>query len=130
MATIKKLDKKSGTIYVYDSTSYWDKDKKQSRSNRKLIGKIDPITGEVVPTRGRRLSRKNDEKSLASIPQKPSSPTDADGDSMEGLRGQYRQTIAERDRVIAELRKKVESLSREKLDLLSRLNNLIKEFTP
>ena len=56
MAIIKMLDKKSGTVYVYESISYWDKEKKQPRSKRKLIGKLDPVSGEVVPTgkQGRR----------------------------------------------------------------------------
>lgn len=31
--------------------TYWDKTKKQSRSRRKLIGKLDPETGEMIPTR-------------------------------------------------------------------------------
>lgn len=50
MAIIKQHDKRSGITYVYESKSYWDPDKKQSRSQRKLIGKIDPETGETVPT--------------------------------------------------------------------------------
>ena len=43
--------------YVYESESYYCKEKNQSRSKRKLIGKIDPETGEMVPTgkRGRPL---------------------------------------------------------------------------
>ena len=47
-----------GVTYVYSSESYYDPDKKQSRSKRKLIGKVDPETGEVVPTgkRGRKKS--------------------------------------------------------------------------
>ena len=57
---IKKLNKKTGVTYVYESESYWDKEKKQPRSRRKLIGKIDEETGEIVPTggRGRRKKRK------------------------------------------------------------------------
>lgn len=51
MAIIKQTNKKTGITYVYDSHSYWDKEKKQHRSDRKLIGKIDPETGEIVPTR-------------------------------------------------------------------------------
>lgn len=56
MAIIKKYNKTNNTTYVYESISYWDKEKKQPRSKRKLIGKIDPDTGEIVPTekRGRR----------------------------------------------------------------------------
>lgn len=53
MSIVKQLDKRSGITYVYESTSYWDKDKKQPRSKRTLVGKIDPSTGEIVPTDGR-----------------------------------------------------------------------------
>ena len=50
MALIKYFDKRVGITYVYESESYYDKEKHQSRSRRKLVGKIDPQTGEVVPT--------------------------------------------------------------------------------
>ena len=53
MAILKILDKRTGITYVYESSSYWDKKKKQPRSKRTLIGKVDPKTGEVVPTDGR-----------------------------------------------------------------------------
>ncbi len=55
---IKTLNKKTGVTYVYESESYWDKEKKQPRSRRKLIGKIDGETGEIVPTGGRGKSKK------------------------------------------------------------------------
>jgi len=42
---------KNGITYVYESTSYWDSEKKQPRSKRKLIGHIDLETGELVPNR-------------------------------------------------------------------------------
>ena len=50
MAIVKQKDKKTGTIYVYEQTSTWIPELKQPRSHRKLIGKIDPETGEMVPT--------------------------------------------------------------------------------
>ena len=50
MAIIKQYHKDTDTTYVYESTSYWDPEKKQSRSKRRCIGKIDPETGEMVPT--------------------------------------------------------------------------------
>ena len=53
MATVKQLDKRSGITYVYESVSYWDREKKQPRSRRTLIGRLDPATGEIVPTDGR-----------------------------------------------------------------------------
>lgn len=53
MAVIKQFDKRSGITYVYDSKSYYDKEKKCSRAKRTLIGKIDPDTGGIIPTDGR-----------------------------------------------------------------------------
>lgn len=50
MARIEHFDKRVGITYVYESTSYYDKEKHQSRSRRKLIGKLDPETGEMIPT--------------------------------------------------------------------------------
>lgn len=53
MGIIKQLDKRTGITYVYESKAYWDKEKQQSRAKRTLIGKIDPETGEMIPTDGR-----------------------------------------------------------------------------
>ena len=57
MAIIYNHDKRSGITYAYESKSYWDKEKKMSRSKRTLIGRVNPDTGEIVPTDGR--CRKN-----------------------------------------------------------------------
>ena len=58
MAIITQYHKDTDTTYVYESISYWDAEKQQSRSKRKCIGKIDPVTGDTIPTgrRGRRRS--------------------------------------------------------------------------
>lgn len=58
MAIIKQYHKDTDTTYVYESISYWDPEKKQSRSKRRVIGKLDPVTGEVVPTGKRGRPRK------------------------------------------------------------------------
>ena len=58
MAIIKQFDKRTGITYVYDSKSFYDKEKKCSRAKRTLIGKIDPDTGEMVPTDGRNKGAK------------------------------------------------------------------------
>ena len=50
MAIVKQHDKRIGVTYAYESTSFWDSEKKQSRSKRCLIGIVDPITGEIKPT--------------------------------------------------------------------------------
>jgi transposase len=40
-----------GTIYIYEVTAYWDKEKKQARQRRVCIGKEDPTTGELIPSK-------------------------------------------------------------------------------
>ena len=56
---VKSYNKRNNTFYVYESTSYWDASTKTPRNHRRLIGKIDPISGEVVPTGKRGRPRKN-----------------------------------------------------------------------
>jgi transposase len=53
MSIVKQLDKRSGITYAYESLSHWDKEKKQSRSTRRLIGRLDDKTGEIIATDGR-----------------------------------------------------------------------------
>ena len=48
---VYQVDKKTGIKYAYESVSYWDKDKKQPRSKRRYLGKVDPTTGEIIPSR-------------------------------------------------------------------------------
>lgn len=53
MSIVYNTDKRSGITYAYESKSYWDKEKQQSRSKRTLIGRVDPETGEIKKTDGR-----------------------------------------------------------------------------
>jgi transposase len=58
MTIVRQLDKRSGITYAYESVSTWDKEKKQSRSKRKLIGRVDTETGEIIATDGRMRRKK------------------------------------------------------------------------
>ena len=58
MAVIYQHDKRSGITYAYESCSYWDKEKKMTRAKRKLIGRLNKETGEIVPTDGRNRDKK------------------------------------------------------------------------
>jgi transposase len=70
MAIVYQTDKRSGITYAYESISYWDKEKKQSRAKRKLIGRVDPITKQIVPTDGRGRTSKTQprEKKRGPVP--------------------------------------------------------------
>ena len=50
-AIVYQTNKKTGVTYAYESISYWDKDKRQSRAKRKCIGQLDPQTQKVIPNR-------------------------------------------------------------------------------
>lgn len=58
MSTIvKHYDKKAGKTRVYESTPHYDPVTKQSRPKRKYLGTLDPETGELIPSSGRRGRR-------------------------------------------------------------------------
>ena len=57
MALIRQADRRTGTVYVYEAEARWDPERKQSRyGRRRLVGHVDPGTGEVVPNRPTRAS--------------------------------------------------------------------------
>ena len=52
MALIRQTDRRTGTVYACEAEARWDPEKKQSRyGRRRLVGHVDPRTGEVVPNR-------------------------------------------------------------------------------
>lgn len=58
MVIVHQKDRRSGITYAYESISTWDKEKKQSRSKRTLVGRVDKETGEIIPTDGRMKGEK------------------------------------------------------------------------
>ena len=112
MAIIKQTNKKTGITYVIDSESYWDKEKQQPRSRRKIIGKIDPATGEVVPT-----NHHQKRKTVAAEQSLPSFPVKSSDD----------ETCVDQARIL-ELEKQVLKLQRQKEALLKELDLLIARY--
>lgn len=111
MGIIKTYQRKTDTTYVYTNEAYWDPEKKQSRSSRKLIGKIDKETGEIVPT-GKRGRKKT-------------GPADADSGKGAGKGDDERISalegkVIEQKSEIIELRSQLESLRKENIKLRAR----------
>lgn len=98
---VYQIDKKTGAKYAFESISYWDKEKKQPRSKRKYLGKVDPETGEIIPSRGR--GSHSDEKA---------SETKAELSSLH-------KEIRERDLTIVELRRELDALTEKNEVLLA-----------
>lgn len=67
MGIVYWTNKQTGITYAYNNEAYWDKEKKQSRAKRTLLGRVDPNTGEIVATR----PYKRKEKTAVMIPVKP-----------------------------------------------------------
>jgi transposase len=47
----KHYNKKTGVTYVYSVESYWDKEKKAPRNRQICLGKLDEVTGELIPAK-------------------------------------------------------------------------------
>ena len=120
MSLVKHTDKRTGVTYVYESESYWDKEKQQPRSHRRMIGKIDPETGEIIPTNGRGRKKKNPEsyKDLLQY----------DDDSVQNgkdTEDKYLLLMKEKDIQISELQGRIHRLEREKETAVRRLEALL-----
>lgn len=113
MAIIKQYHKDTNTTYVYESTSYWDTEKQQSRSKRRVIGKLDPVTGEVIPT-GKRGRKKGSASEMTNAQETNHSVQPLD----DVIQEQLRQHQIE----ISTLKEQVSSLTNENRQLKAALS--------
>lgn len=125
MASIVKMhNKKSGVTYVYESESYWDKEKQQPRNRRKLIGKLDPETGKVVPTekKGRRSASAETVAEPVPAPNTEAGSVDAGQSAL----------LKQKDDEIAALRKRVKMLESQcscMEDIVRRIRSLTDAYS-
>ena len=113
-------NKITGITYVYESESYWDKEKKQPRNRRTLIGKLDE-NGEIVPTGKRGRPRKEDPVLTSEDRRKVE-------EKQEDIE-YYRQELTNAQTEAAGLRQQVRKLTREKQEILDTLQKLIGDFS-
>lgn len=116
MSIVKHTDKRSGITYVYESESYWDKEKKQPRSKRTLIGKIDEQTGEIVPT-----GKSGKKRTAAADIQQLETSSEAITDQVD--------LLAQKDAQISSLKEENRRLVKEKQEILNALEVLLKKWS-
>ena len=63
MSIVRYVNKKTGVVALYESTSHYDPETKQSRPVRKYLGTEEPETGELIPSSGKRGRKKDGEGS-------------------------------------------------------------------
>ena len=114
MSIVKLKDKRSGTVYVYESESYWDKEKGQPRNKRKLIGKLDEA-GNIVPTGKSRR-------------QKPTSDAESQKPVQEEIRG-LEEKLQKAERDIRERDLKISLLEKQKKETEAILKKLLEKLT-
>ena len=111
MAIVHQLNKKTGVTYVYESYSYRDKTTKQPRAKRKLIGRLDNETGEIIPTRKKSKSVTTTAQDTVDTTDTKKSPSLTSALEM----------LKEKDQIIRELRAEVNRLKKERGQLASEL---------
>ena len=128
MAIVKSYQRKTDTTYVYESESYWDPEKQQSRSRRKLIGKIDKETGEIIPTgkRGRKKAVEKEGDSSQKPKRKDKDPKAKDSDQKKIIR--LEETIDELKKENLSLRTQIDGLKKKVRLLTSRSEKAEKEL--
>ena len=114
MAIVKQTNKRTGITYAYESHSYRDPETHQPKSKRRLIGRVDDVTGEIIPTRGRRRK----------------SGLDADLDTASEVTSETVQMdiLKEKDAIITELRQENRRLRREKEEFLALLGRIAENY--
>lgn len=109
MSISKSYNKQTGITYVYEVyENYWNKEKKRPESKRRLIGKIDPETGGIIPT-----SRQKKQ-------------ADKSGHSTPDCSEQYeeaKQTISRQEQEIADLKNQLSSTLSDELVYLSKIEH-------
>ena len=113
MTIIKQTDKRTGITYAYESESYWDKEKQQPRSKRKLIGKLDEETGEIIPTDGRGKKRTEIKKPVSDV---------------AALCDELKLNLKEKDLLIHQLTTKNKALEKERAALLREISNVLYKY--
>ncbi len=111
---VYQTNKQTGITYAYESVSYWDKEKKQPRSKRQYLGRVDPETGDII--------RKKDKKT----------------DSAEMVVGSVdlpalKKEIENKDKIIADLQKALDDANKKYDELAEKVRtvrlSVAKEFS-
>lgn len=116
---IVKYKNQSGVEYAYEQKSVYDPVRKQSRPVRKYLGRVDPETGEIIKTTGKRGRPPKD-------PERNGKGTDGAGE--KDLRAFYDMKCREVDSLQKELSKIAEERDRlsEQLDELKNVITAIR----
>lgn len=121
MSIVRYKNKKTGAVSIYESTSHYDPKTKQSRPVRKYLGREDPVTGELIPSSGKRGRPKADNS--ISIPDETSNTG-----NITALNQKHDQEIADLKALINEQAKTIRKMETEKASIVRKLSDLLNEL--
>lgn len=95
MSIVKYTNKKTGVVTWYESTSHYDPLTKQSRPIRKYLGKEDPVTGELIPSSGKRGRKSGSDK----VPAGPSMTAESQAPLQSRIQKLEKENLRQQSRI-------------------------------
>lgn len=123
MSIVKYTNKKTGVVTLYESTSHYDPETKQSRPVRKYLGREDPITGELIPSTGKRGRKKGNSQNTDETSQT------SENSAIAVLKARYEKELSSRDAIINEQASTIKELKAQKVSVIKRLSSLLQELS-
>lgn len=124
MGEVHCRDPRTGTVYVYSSESYWDKEAKKKRERRKLIGKMDE-NGNMIPTNGKPGRPRKQKEEPATKAQDESSLQQ----EMQQMKESYERRLQAQAERIAELESRLRTMEREEKATVDALAKILTRKT-
>lgn len=123
MSIVKYTNKKTGVVTLYESTSHYDPETKQSRPVRKYLGREDPITGELIPSTRKRGRKKDNSQNTGETSQT------SEDSAVAILKARYEKELSSRDAIINEQASAIRELKAQKASVIKRLSSLLQELS-
>ena len=126
MSISKSFNKQNGVTYVYEVTeNYWDKEKKRPKTKRKLIGKIDPETNEIVPTsRKKKPAYRGDGEDYRILYKNAITDSAKKEENLLKFKVELETVLTDEQMHLAEIRRKISEMEKS----IDRLLRLVKNY--
>ena len=115
MSRVYQYDNRVDTTYVYDVENVFDSTAGVMRPRRKLIGKLDPETREVIPTANRGRPRKTTSGKTESAEH---------ANRAEQAKARFLETIRKKDEMISSLKEENKNLKESVIKLEKTLSSI------
>ena len=110
---------KTNRTYAYEVEAKWNSEKGYSVPKRKYLGRVDPVTNEIIPSTGK--------------PGRPTKAKPIGNDSAENVsrENELEQKLADCSRIIMELKQEISRLKRkdeQEKQTLKKISQLVDEL--